>query len=178
MCYEENYFFDRDGTLIWDPPDEKVDSLEKLKILPGVVHGLSALRDAGFELVMVTNQEYVGTPAFPTEAFEEPQRKLLEVLARERIYFAEIFICTHTVEENCECRKPKTGLLKEYLESNSIDRVHSFVIGDRETDVQIARNIGCKAVRLAGGVTSEANFVTPDFLEASRFILQENMPPN
>ncbi len=171
-------FLDRDGTLIWDPPDEKVDSLEKLKILPGVVHGLSALRDAGYELVMVTNQEYVGTPAFPTEEFEKPHRRLVEMLARENVRFAEIFICPHAPEENCECRKPKTGLVKEYLKSTALDLARSFVIGDRETDVQLARNIGCKAVRLGHGFTSQADFISPDFLEACRFILQKDVPPN
>ncbi|HEY4612416.1 MAG TPA: imidazoleglycerol-phosphate dehydratase HisB, partial [Bacteroidota bacterium] len=92
----------------------------------------------------------------------------------EGIRFAEVFICPHAPEDHCECRKPKTGLLTEYLKTNSIDPARSFMVGDRETDAQLARAIGCKAVRLANGATSIADFVTPDFLDACAFILRAN----
>jgi imidazoleglycerol-phosphate dehydratase/histidinol-phosphatase len=167
-------FLDRDGTLIVEPPDEQVDSLEKLEFLPGVFQGLRKLRDAGYEFVMVTNQDRLGTPAFPFEAFEKPQRKMLKMLAGEGIHFAEIFICPHLPEDNCKCRKPNPGLLNEYLHNNAIDKSTSFVVGDRETDVQLAKNIGCRAVRLANATASSADFVTPDFLEACTFILRSS----
>ncbi|MCI0707571.1 MAG: bifunctional histidinol-phosphatase/imidazoleglycerol-phosphate dehydratase HisB [Ignavibacteriae bacterium] len=167
-------FLDRDGTLIVEPPDEKIDSLEKLEFLPGVFQGLRKLQDTGYELVMVTNQDYLGTPSFPTEAFEIPHQKILTLLGAEGIRFTEIFICPHTEADKCDCRKPKTGLLTEYLRKNHIDLARSFVVGDRETDVQLARNIGCKAVRLTNGKTSEADFVTPKFLDACGFILRTN----
>lgn len=165
-------FLDRDGTLIAEPPDEQVDSLEKLEFQPGIFEGLRRLRDAGFEFVMVTNQDRLGTPAFPTAAFEKPQQKLLTALAGEGIQFSEIFICPHAPEDLCECRKPKLGLLKDYLKTNSIDLVKSFVIGDRETDVHLAQNIGCKAIRLMQGRETAANFSAPDFLSACRYVLR------
>lgn len=165
-------FLDRDGTLIVEPPDEQVDSLEKLEFLPGIFEGLRRLRDAGFEFVMVTNQDRLGTPAFPTAAFEKPQHKLLTTLAGEGILFSAIFICPHAPEDHCDCRKPKVGLLRDYLKTNALDLAKSFVIGDRETDVQLARNIGCKAIRLTQSAETAADFVARDFLSACRYILQ------
>lgn len=171
-------FLDRDGTIIKEPPDEQVDSLEKLEFVPGVFEGLRQLVEAGYELILVTNQDGLGSSSFPTEAFEKPHRKMLEILSREGILFSEIFICPHTPADNCDCRKPKIGLLKDYLAKNSIDLAKSFVLGDRETDVQLAKNIGCKSVRLVNGVASAADFVTPYFLEACKFILRHNGPPS
>lgn len=165
-------FFDRDGTLIVEPPDEQVDSLEKLEFQPGIFEGLRRLRDAGFEFVMVTNQDRLGTPAFPTAAFEKPQQKLLTALAGEGIQFADIFVCPHVPEDNCDCRKPKTGLLRDYLKTNSLDLTTSFVVGDRETDVQLARNIGCKAIRLTQSTETAADFAARDFPSACGYILR------
>jgi imidazoleglycerol-phosphate dehydratase/histidinol-phosphatase len=164
-------FIDRDGTLIVEPPDQQVDSLEKLEFVPGIFHGLRLLRDAGYELVMVTNQDGLGTPAFPHEVFEKPQQRLLRTLAGEGITFARIFICPHTPDSHCDCRKPKTGLVADYLKNNAVDLSKSFVLGDRETDVQFARNLGCKAVRLTTDPTN-ADFAAAGFLDACRYILR------
>ncbi len=162
-------FLDRDGTLIVEPPDEQIDSLEKLKLIPGVIEGLRLLIDRGFDLVMVTNQDSLGSDRYPRETFEEPQNKLLQILKGEGISFTEIFVCPHTPADNCACRKPKTGLVDQFIKSNNLDLRRSFVIGDRETDVQFGLNLGCRSIRLSDTSTSAASFVTPRFSEASRY---------
>lgn len=138
-------FLDRDGTLIFEPPDTKqIDSVEKLRILPGVIEGLKKLQDEGYKLVMVSNQDDIGTKGFSKENFEKPQRKFLKLLKNEGIEFYKIFICPHRKEQNCECRKPKMKLAAELLEKCDIDFEKSFMAGDRETDIKFAENIGIK----------------------------------
>jgi imidazoleglycerol-phosphate dehydratase / histidinol-phosphatase len=163
-------FIDRDGTIIVEPADEQIDSLEKLELIPHGIEGLRLLRDRGFELVMVTNQDALGTDRYPRAAFDVPQNKLLAILEGEGIAFSQIFICPHVPADKCGCRKPKTGLLDQYLKEQNPDLSRSFVLGDRDTDVQLGKNIGCRTVRLSSDSQSPANFVTPDFLEACRFI--------
>ena len=142
-------FLDRDGTLIWEPPETKqIDSLEKLRILPGVIDGLQILMNEGFSLVMVSNQNGIGTDKFPRDAFEIPQAALLQQLREQGIRFAELFICSHMPETNCACRKPKTGLVDAFLKENSIDFDQSFMIGDRDTDGEFAEAIGVRFVRM------------------------------
>jgi len=165
-------FLDRDGTLIVEPPDEQIDSFEKLELIPGVIQGLRLLIDRGFELVMVSNQDALGSARYPLEAFEGPHNKLLGVLKGEGISFSQIFICPHTPADNCGCRKPKTGLVDQYIKSNDPDLGRSFVVGDRETDVQFGLNVGCKSVRLSDSATSAASYVAPDFLEACRYMVR------
>src|SRR3989338_5741889 len=137
-------FLDRDGVLIYEPQDTKqIDSLEKLEILPGVISGLKSLMASGYELVMVSNQDGLGTKSFPTRNFEIVQNKLLEVLKKEGISFYKIFICPHFEKDRCNCRKPKTGLLEKFLKED-IDFRNSFVVGDRKSDEELAENIGVK----------------------------------
>jgi len=165
-------FLDRDGTLIIEPPDEQIDSLEKLELIPGVIEGLRLLVNRGFELVMVSNQDALGSDRYPQDAFEGPQNKLLGIFKGEGISFTQIFICPHTPANNCSCRKPKTGLVDQYVKSNNLDFRRSFVVGDRETDVQFGLNLGCKSIRLCETSTSAASFVTPGFLEACHYIIR------
>ncbi|MEX0602387.1 MAG: bifunctional histidinol-phosphatase/imidazoleglycerol-phosphate dehydratase HisB [Bacteroidota bacterium] len=165
-------FLDRDGTIIVEPPDEQVDSLEKLEFLPGALSGLRLLAEAGFSLVMVTNQDNLGTHAYPRQAFDLVQQKLLRLLEGEGVRFDAVFICPHGAQEGCACRKPKTGLVTEYLERHAIDREHSFVIGDRETDVVFGRQIGVRTIRLTDDDTSEAEYRTGDFADACRYVLR------
>lgn len=142
-------FLDRDGTLIWEPPETKqIDSLDKLRILPGVIDGLRELKDEGFDLVMVSNQNGIGTPQFPKESFEAPQAEFLRQLQEQSIKFTEIFVCPHLPEEECKCRKPKIGLVQQFLSESSIDLSASIMVGDRDTDEEFARNIGIQVVRM------------------------------
>lgn len=142
-------FLDRDGTLIWEPPETKqIDSLDKLRILPGVIDGLRALKDEGFDLVMVSNQNGIGTSQFPKESFEATQAEFLRQLQEQGIKFTEIFVCQHLPEAECECRKPKIGLVQQFLSESGIDLSASIMVGDRDTDEEFARNIGVQTVRM------------------------------
>ena len=139
-------FIDRDGTLIIEPqPDQQVDSLEKLSFLPHVISNLKKINEElDFELVMVTNQDGLGTTSFPEETFWPAQNKMLETLASEGIVFSNILIDKSFPADNLPTRKPGIGLLGEYLTAE-YDLKNSFVIGDRITDLQLAKNLGAKA---------------------------------
>jgi imidazoleglycerol-phosphate dehydratase/histidinol-phosphatase len=139
-------FIDRDGTLIEEPHDNQVDSLTKVRFMPGVFAALTELRGRGFRLVMVTNQTGLGTPEFPFASFTEPHEFVLNAFASQGIRFDEVFVCPHREADGCECRKPKAGLLKEFLREHSIDLGKSAVIGDRDTDLQLAANIGVRGL--------------------------------
>ena len=149
-------FLDRDGALIYEPPPEEtalgevpyqIDSIEKLKILDGVVEGLQRLKELGYKFVMISNQDGMGTDVFPRPDFERPQQQMLNVFKENGIEFEEIFICPHLSEENCDCRKPKTGLVDEFFERNDIDMDNSIMYGDRYSDRQFAENLGLKFVK-------------------------------
>src|ERR1041384_235559 len=163
-------FVDRDGTIIREPADEQIDSLEKLEFVPGIISGLKLLVDAGYSLVMVSNQDGLGSRCYPRRSFDLVQEKVLRLLKGEGIIFERIFICSHLPQDDCDCRKPKLGSLKNYLRRNNIDRVRSFVRGDRETDVDFARNLGVQSVRLSNAKRSAASFVTSDARQACEYI--------
>jgi len=142
-------FIDRDGTIIIEPPiDFQVDSLEKLEFIPNAILNLSKIRkETDFEFVMVTNQDGLGTTSFPEETFWPAQQKMLSILASEQISFDNIHIDKSFPEENKDTRKPGVGMLKEYF-SNEYDLTNSFVIGDRITDLALAKNLGAKGILL------------------------------
>lgn len=140
-------FIDRDGVLIEEPPDFQIDSFEKFRLVQGVVPALIRLRDAGFEFVMVTNQDGLGTPRFPREAFEGPHRLLLQILGSQGIAFREILIDESFENENKPTRKPGIGMALHYLKDRSVDLAASAMVGDRETDMQFARNLGVKGFK-------------------------------
>jgi imidazoleglycerol-phosphate dehydratase/histidinol-phosphatase len=142
-------FIDRDGTIIEEPEDEQIDSLEKLRFLPAAISSLAAIvKAADYELVMVTNQDGLGTPSFPENTFWPAHNKMLQILEDEGVRFAEIFIDRSFPEENSPGRKPGTAMLTRYL-TRGIDPDNSYVIGDRLTDVQLAENIGCRAILIS-----------------------------
>ncbi|KGP63513.1 imidazoleglycerol-phosphate dehydratase [Legionella norrlandica] len=135
-------FIDRDGTLVEEPFDFQVDSLDKIKLTSGVIPALLQLKKAGFTLIMVSNQNGIGTAAFPEEDFSICHEFILDLFSSQGILFDEIFICPHTPEDNCHCRKPKTGLLDQYLKETVFSKNFSWVIGDRESDRELADNLG------------------------------------
>ena len=143
-------FIDRDGTLVVEPPvDKQVDSLEKLEFVPKVFQSLAYVATRlDFEWVMVTNQDGMGTSSFPAENFWTVQRKIIQAFANEGIRFDEVCIDSSFPEENLPTRKPGTAMLSRY-QSGEYDLEHSYVIGDRMTDVQLAANLGCKAIYFA-----------------------------
>lgn len=142
-------FIDRDGTIIVEPqPDQQVDALEKLEFLPGAITALAGIaRATDFELVLVTNQDGLGTASFPENTFWPAQEKMLKTLENEGVIFRSIHIDRSFPQEQLPTRKPGTAMLVEYLDG-SFDLANSFVIGDRLTDVQLAKNLGAKAIFL------------------------------
>jgi imidazoleglycerol-phosphate dehydratase/histidinol-phosphatase len=153
-------FLDRDGTIIVEPPDEQIDTLEKLEMIPGAIQGLRLLRSRGFALVMVTNQDNLGSAAYPQKFYDLVQNKLMSLLNGEGVQFTGVFVCPHSSKDACGCRKPKTGLVNEFIRINNVDLARSYVFGDRETDVQLAQNIGCKSVRLTTDTSTKADYKT------------------
>ena len=140
-------FIDRDGTIIAEPNNTfQVDSLDQLEFLPHVIRNLYFIRHKlDFEWVMVTNQDGLGTPVYPQENFDRVQHKLLQILESEGIHFDRIFIDKSFPENNLPTRKPNTGMLTGYF-NDEYDLANSYVIGDRLTDVELAANLGCKAI--------------------------------
>ena len=136
---------DRDGTLLKEPLDEQIDALEKVEFVPGAISGLKALTGLGYELVMASNQDGLGTPAFPEETFWPAQNLLLKTLEGEGIVFDDILIDPSLPEDNSPNRKPNIGMFGKYLDG-SYDLSASWVIGDRETDRKLAENLGAKAL--------------------------------
>ena len=142
-------FIDRDGTLIKEPEDEQIDAFEKLVFVEGVFRNLAFIRkNLDFEFVMVSNQDGLGTESFPEDTFWPVHNFILQTLKGEGIEFDNILIDRHFPADNHPCRKPGTGMLTEYIDNPEYDLAGSYVIGDRETDAQLAENLGCKALIL------------------------------
>ncbi|MBR7053595.1 MAG: bifunctional histidinol-phosphatase/imidazoleglycerol-phosphate dehydratase HisB [Prevotella sp.] len=148
-------FIDRDGTLIEEPADEQIDAFEKLRFVPGMFRNLSFIRQRlDFKLVMVSNQDGLGTPSFPEDTFWPVHNFILQTLEGEGVTFDAIHIDRHFPEDNHPGRKPGTAMLKEYMDNPAYDLAGSYVIGDRENDRQLASNLGCRALILGDpGVT-------------------------
>lgn len=165
-------FIDRDGTIIVEPEDEQVDSLEELTFLPGAITCLSKIaKETDFELVMVTNQDGLGTDAYPEEKFWAVQNKLLEILKGEGVVFSEIFIDKTLPEDNAPTRKPGTAMLVKYL-AQGVEISSCFVIGDRLTDIEFARNLGCKAIFINSTVSPDAVLTTKNWNDIYKFLKQ------
>ena len=149
-------FIDRDGTLIEEPADEQIDAFEKLKFVKGVFRNLGFIRqNLDFRFVMVSNQDGLGTDSFPEETFWPVHNFILQTLEGEGISFDDIKIDPHFPEDHHPNRKPGIGMLKEYLNNPTYDIPGSYVIGDRESDRQLAENLGCKALILDQDLTWE-----------------------
>lgn len=142
-------FVDRDGTLIEEPRDEQVDSLAKVRWMPDVFASLQRLVAAGYRLVMVTNQDGLGTAAFPQARFDEPQQFVLDTLASQGITFDAVCICPHLASDNCECRKPAPGMVRDLMNRTPIDHGRSAVVGDRDSDLAFAHNLGVRGMRVS-----------------------------
>lgn len=167
-------FIDRDGTIIKEPPtDYQVDSLEKLEFLPKAISNLRKIaEETDFELVMVTNQDGLGTASFPENTFWPAQFKMLKTLEQENIFFKEIHVDKTFESENAPTRKPNTGLLTAYF-TDEYDLANSYVIGDRLSDVKLAENLGAKAIFI-GEKVENAALSTKDWDEIYEFL---KMPP-
>lgn len=148
-------FIDRDGTLIFEPEDEQIDSLEKLEFLPKVFRNMFFIqKNLDYELVMVTNQDGLGTISFPEETFWPAHNKVLRAFENEGVFFNDILIDRSFPHDNLPTRKPGTGMFGKYL-NGDYDLASSFVIGDRLTDIQLAKNLGAKGILINNGDLAE-----------------------
>jgi imidazoleglycerol-phosphate dehydratase / histidinol-phosphatase len=148
-------FIDRDGTLIFEPADEQVDSLEKLEFIPKVFRNLFFIqKNLDYELVIVTNQDGLGTKSHPEDTFWPAHNKMLKAFENEGIVFDDILIDKSFPQDNAPTRKPRTGLLGKYL-NGDYDLANSYVIGDRLSDIELAKNLGAKGILLNGPDMSE-----------------------
>lgn len=158
MSLKKALLIDRDGTIIVEPqPSEQVDSFEKFEFIPGAISALKSIAGLDYELVLATNQDGLGTKSFPYEDFIGPQELMLRTLRGEGVEFDDILIDDSFPEDNKPTRKPGTGMFGKYL-SGEYDMAASYVIGDRETDMKLAENLGCRAILLncAGGNLSDS----------------------
>ncbi len=175
MAGKKVLFIDRDGTIIVEPPiDFQIDSLEKLEFVPGAIGNLRKIaEEMSFELVMVSNQDGLGTDAFPEDTFWPAQNKMLKTLQGEGITFSEILIDRSFEHEQKPTRKPGVGMLQQYMDGD-YDLANSYVIGDRHTDVELAKNLGCKAIFLSEKVDQNATLNSTNWDDIYIFL---KMPP-
>jgi imidazoleglycerol-phosphate dehydratase / histidinol-phosphatase len=178
-------FLDRDGVLVVEPEiDQQVDSLQKLVFYPKVFQGLGRIaQELDYLLVMVTNQDGLGSSSFPELSFLEPQNKIIEAFNNEGVHFQEIHVDRTFAHQNAPTRKPGTGMLTHFMNNPDYDLENSYVIGDRTTDVQLAKNLGTKAILMypnADTLVLDASLldtcvkVTTDWLEIYRFLKLNN----
>lgn len=168
-------FIDRDGTLVIEPPvDFQLDSLEKLEFYPGVFQSLSQIaRELDYELVMVTNQDGLGTASFPEETFWPAQNKIVQAFKNECVHFSDILIDKSFPEDNAPTRKPRTGLLNRYIYGN-YDLENSFVIGDRLTDIELSENLNCNGIFIGDNCEKSTVLTTRSWSEIYQFL--KNVP--
>lgn len=167
-------FLDRDGTILVEPqPDQQVDSLAKFQFLPGVIRNLALLaRETDFRFVLATNQDGLGTTAFPEATFWPWQQLMVDILATEGVRFDAIHIDRSYPHENLPTRKPGTAMLTAYFDPARCDLSRSFVIGDRLTDLELAQNLGCQAILLRPEVVPGAILTTLDWDTIRRFLCE------
>lgn len=163
-------FIDRDGTIIKEPEDFQIDSFEKLEYLPNAISNLARIaKELNYELVMVSNQDGLGTDSFPEDTFWPVQNMILKTLENEGVKFADIYIDPSFEYENKPTRKPETGLLGKYIYGN-YDLANSFVIGDRLTDVKLAENLACQSIFISADKSQNATLTTMDWNVIYQFL--------
>ncbi len=170
-------FIDRDGTIVVEPSDEQLDSFDKLEFVPGVFRSLTFLRQhTDFEFVMASNQDGLGTSSYPEADFYPTQNFILNTLKGEGVEFDDILIDRHFPQDNAPTRKPGTGMFGKYM-TDEYDLAASYVIGDRATDVELSRNLGCRAILLqdsADGLSDDLKsvcaFASRDWWKIAEFV--------
>ena len=148
MSLTKVLFVDRDGTLIEEPPDEQVDAIAKIRFMPEVFAALRQAKKLGYKLAMVTNQDGLGSASFPQEDFDVPHQFMMDAFSSQGIEFDAVFVCPHRKSDGCDCRKPKVKLVENYVREQQVDLAASVMIGDRDTDLEFAANLGVRGIRV------------------------------
>jgi imidazoleglycerol-phosphate dehydratase / histidinol-phosphatase len=148
-------FVDRDGTLIEEPPDEQVDAIEKIRFMPEVFSAMRQAQKLGYKLAMVTNQDGLGSASFPQKNFDVPHQFMMDAFSSQGVEFDAVFVCPHRKSDGCDCRKPKIKLVESYVREQQVDLASSAMIGDRDTDLEFATNLGVRGIRVRRHGTPE-----------------------
>jgi len=167
-------FLDRDGTMIVDPPDLRVDNLSDLHLFPDTVEALKLLATLDFGVIEVTNQAGIGEGRIDQTEFKHINNMFIDLIEASGINFLKIYVCPHKPEDNCACHKPKPLMLLEAAAEFDIDLAESYVIGDRESDILTGVNAGTKTILVQTGntpvVSPEATYTATDLLDAVKYI--------
>ena len=167
---------DRDGTTICEPPDDRVDSLEKIKLFPATIEALTFLANNNFSIVLITNQAGIAEGRISESDFEPINSKVIEMLAPSGAKILKTYMCPHGPEDNCVCRKPKPTMLFQAAQEFDIDLSNTFMIGDRETDVQAGINAGTKTILVKTAripvISDAATYQATNLLDAARYVVE------
>ena len=170
---QKTLFIDRDGTIISEPPEDfQVDRMDKLAFEPDAIPALLKLQKAGYQLVMITNQDGLGTSSFPQADFDGPHNLMMQILTSQGITFSDMLICPHKPEDHCDCRKPKVKMVEAWLTDGALDKANSYVIGDRATDIELAENMGIQGLRY-GNENLDWNTIAAQLTKRDRHALVE-----
>lgn len=165
-------FLDRDGTIIKNVP--YLNDSKKIEFLPYVFEGLKILISNGFNLFIVTNQSGVSRGFIKLKELEEIHKRIKNILKKEGIKIKDIVYCPHLPEDNCNCRKPKTGLIEFLLKKYKIDLKKSYLIGDKDEDILLAKNTGIKSISVSDKINVEPDFIAKNFKEAALWIIKDS----
>lgn len=167
-------FLDRDGTLIVDPEDERVDREDKIKLFPDSIDALKYLSESGFVVILITNQASIAEGRINFQDFDRINNKMLEMLAPSGVKILKTFMCPHSPEDNCECRKPKPTMLLEAAREFGIDLARTYMVGDRKSDIFAGANAGTKTILVKTANVpvdvNEATYTAPNLLDAVKYI--------
>ncbi len=167
-------FMDRDGTVIVDPEDERVDREDKIKLFPDIIEALKYLADNNFSIILITNQAGVAEGRINLQDFDRINNKVIEMLAPSGVKFLKTYVCPHSPDDKCECRKPKPAMILEAIKEFHIDLSKSYMIGDRESDIFAGINAGVKTILVKTAnkpvEVKEATYTAPTLLDAVKYI--------
>jgi histidinol-phosphate phosphatase family protein len=168
-------FLDRDGTVIIDPPDERVDEESDLKLFPDSIEALRTLADHNFAVIFITNQAGIAEGRIDLNGFQRINSKVLDMLAPSGVKILETYVCPHSPDERCECRKPKPTLLLRAARDFKVDLANSYTVGDRESDIMAGVNAGTKTILVKTAnfpvVSLEATYTAPNLMDAVKYIV-------
>lgn len=169
-------FLDRDGTVFVDPHDERLDREDKIKLFPDSIEALKYLADHGFAIILITNQAGIAEGRINLQDFDRLNHKVVEMLAPSGIKILKTYVCPHSPEDNCECRKPKPTMILKAAKEFDVDLAHSYMVGDRTSDIIAGKNAGTKTILVKTANTpvevQEADYTAPTLLDAVKYVVR------